>query len=154
MKRSSLRFTPTLGTGLLLPILLGGCLSASDHLAAGRGESAERLTLGTVQREIRAGMSSADVVAALGAPNIVTTDEQRREVWVYDKLSSEVVQSATSASVSPLLLGAQGSFAGAMSGNVSQAAGATSRSDRMLTVVVKFDDQHRVRDFAYRASQF
>lgn len=151
MKKSSLRFTPTLGVGLLLPFLLGGCLSASDHLAAVRDE---RLTLGTVQRQIHPGMSSADVVAALGAPNIVTTDEQRREVWVYDKLSSEVAQSATSASVSPLLLGAEGSFAGGISGKLSHSAGATVRSDRMLTVVVKFDDQHRVRDFAYRASQF
>ena len=43
---------------------------------------------------------------------------------------------------------------GAASGNVSQSAGATSRSDRTLTVVIKFDEQKRVRDFAYRASQF
>lgn len=154
MKTPSVRSAPIVITGLLPCLLLGGCLSASDHLAAVRDDPGERLTLGTVQREIRSGMSSADVIAALGAPNIVTSDEQRREVWVYDKLSSEVVQSATNTSVSPLVLGAGGSFAGGLSGNLSHTAGATVRSDRMLTVVVKFDDQHRVRDFAYRASQF
>jgi outer membrane protein assembly factor BamE (lipoprotein component of BamABCDE complex) len=153
MKKPLLPSTLLLGLALPLCLLSGGCISAADHLAAVR-DPAERLTLGTVQREIRPGMSSADVIAALGAPNIVSSDDQRREVWVYDKLSSEVVDSSTNAGVSPLLLGAQGAFAGAASGNISYHAGATSRSDRMLTVVVKFDDQHRVRDFAYRASQF
>jgi outer membrane protein assembly factor BamE (lipoprotein component of BamABCDE complex) len=135
----------------LLP--LAGCISASTHRADVEANSADRLTVGTVQKEIRIGMSGADVVLALGGPNIVTTDEQRREVWVYDKISSEVVQSASGLSFSPLVL-ATGSVIGAGSGTVSQSAGAVSRSDRTLTVVVKFDEQHRVRDFAYHASQF
>jgi hypothetical protein len=98
-------------------------------------------------------MSGADVASVLGSPNIVTTDDQRREVWVYDKISSEVVQSSSGLSFSPLLLGT-GSIIGLGSGNLSQSAGATARSDRTLTVVIKFDDQKRVRDFAYHATQF
>ena len=47
--------------------------------------SANGLTVGTVQREIRIGMSGADVAQGLGSPNIITTDDQRREAWVYDK---------------------------------------------------------------------
>jgi hypothetical protein len=139
---------------LVLPFVLGGCLSASGHLAEVRDASARRLTVGTVQQGLRAGQSSADVVELLGAPNIITTDEQRREVWVYDKLSSETVHSASNVGVSPLLLGAQGSFAGGISGNGTHSAGATTRSDRTLTIIVKFDEQKRVRDFAYRSSQF
>ena len=37
----------------------------------------KRLTVGTVQREIQKGMAAAAVAEALGAPNIVTTDEQQ-----------------------------------------------------------------------------
>jgi outer membrane protein assembly factor BamE (lipoprotein component of BamABCDE complex) len=41
---------------------------------------AEKLTVGTVQREIKVGLDAAAVAQALGSPNIVTTDDKRREV--------------------------------------------------------------------------
>jgi outer membrane protein assembly factor BamE (lipoprotein component of BamABCDE complex) len=132
---------------------LTGCMSADQHRAAVEDQTVGRLSVGTVQREIRTGMSGADVAVVLGAPNIVTTDEQRREVWVYDKVASEVVSSASGLSFSPFIL-ATGSIIGAGSGTISQSAGATSRSDRTLTIVIKFDEQKRVRDYAYHASQF
>ena len=74
---------------------LTGCLSADQHRAAIDGTATDRLTVGTVQKNIRPGMSGAEVAAVLGAPNIVTTDEQRREVWVYDKIASNVTSSAS-----------------------------------------------------------
>jgi outer membrane protein assembly factor BamE (lipoprotein component of BamABCDE complex) len=132
---------------------LSGCLSADQHRAAVPSTVADRLTVGTVQKEIRAGMSGADVATALGAPNIVTTDEQRREVWVYDKIASEVVQSSSSLKFSPFILGT-GSVLGAASGGFHQSSGALSRTDRTLTIVIKFDEQKRIRDFAYHSSQF
>ena len=135
--------------GVLLT--LSGCMTAADHRNA--VNAADRLTLGTVQKEIRQGMSSADVIAVLGAPNMVTTDDQRREVWVYDKAAREVVHSSSGLQIIPLLLGT-GSIAGGATGGYSQSAGATSRTDRMLTVVIKFDEQKKVRDWAYHASQF
>jgi outer membrane protein assembly factor BamE (lipoprotein component of BamABCDE complex) len=136
----------------LLP--LTGCVSATDHRAAVRDAATDRLTVGTVQKEIRLGMPGADVIAVLGAPNIVTTDDQRREVWVYDKIASEVVRSSSGLSISPLglLTGGSGVVGGSV--GVAQSAGAASRSDRTLTVVIKFDEQKRVRDFAYHATQF
>ena len=134
-------------------LTLSGCLSGAQHRADVEDATTDRLTVGAVQKEIRTGMSGADVVLALGAPNIVTTDEQRREVWVYDKVASTVVSSASGLSFSPLIL-ATGSVLGAGTGSMSQSAGATSRSDRTLTIVIKFDEQKRVRDFAYHASQF
>lgn len=51
--------------------------------------------VGTVQQEIRKGMSGAEVAAVLGSPNIVSTDEAGREVLVYDKISSDVVYSTS-----------------------------------------------------------
>ncbi len=138
---------------LAVVALLSGCMSASAHRAAVEDATTDRLSVGTVQKEVHAGMSGADVVLALGAPNIVTTDEQRREVWVYDKIATQVVSSASGLSFSPLIL-ATGSIVGAGSGSASQSASAISRSDRTLTIVIKFDEQKRVRDYAYHASQF
>jgi outer membrane protein assembly factor BamE (lipoprotein component of BamABCDE complex) len=130
---------------LLLAIgVLSGCQSAADHAAsvqaASQGEG--RMTLGTVQRQIRIGMASADVAEILGAPNMVTTDEQRREVWVWDKIATDRAYSQSVGGVNALFLGA------------ASAAGASSTSQRTLTVIVKFDEAGKVRDFAYRSSSF
>jgi outer membrane protein assembly factor BamE (lipoprotein component of BamABCDE complex) len=141
--------------------LLAGCQSAADHAAAVRqaqGSSDQKLTVGTVQREIRVGMSSADVVQVLGAPNMVTTDDKRRESWVYDKISTESAYSTSSGGVSALVLGGgivgSALLGGAGTTGYQSAAGAGSTSQRTLTIIVKFDENSRVRDFSYRSSSF
>ena len=121
---------------------LAGCMGAADHREAVSTPAADSLTVGKVQREIRVGMTSAEVVEALGAPNLVTTDEQRREVWVYDKVSTEGAYSQGGAYGTLILFGG------------STRAGAVSTSQKTLTIVVKFGADGRVRDFAYRQSKF
>jgi outer membrane protein assembly factor BamE (lipoprotein component of BamABCDE complex) len=147
--------------GALLSLLaLAGCQSAQDHAASVEAANAEaaRLTVGTVQREIRVGMSGAEVTAALGAPNIVTTDEARREVWVYDKISTARAYSTSSGGVSALILGGAliggGAAGGAAGTGYSAGAGASATTQKTLTVVIKYDDQGKVRDFAYHTSTF
>ncbi|MFC0408681.1 hypothetical protein [Roseomonas elaeocarpi] len=128
-----------------LALLLAGCSSAADHAASvAAGQAAgSRLTVGTVQREIRVGMSSAEVVEVLGAPNVVSTDDQRRENWVYDRIATQTVYSGSSGGVNALFLA-----------GVGGSAGAVSTSQRSLTVIVRFDAAQRVRDFSYRSSSF
>lgn len=129
-------------------------MSAAQHREAVQDNSADRLTVGTVQKEIRVGMSGADVAQVLGSPNIVTTDEKRREVWVYDKISTEVAYSKSSGGLSTLVFGAVGSGVGSGGVGGSRDAGAASSSQRTLTVVIKFDNDGKVRDFAYHTSRF
>jgi len=133
-------------------------MSAAQHRQDVRDDTSDRISAGTVQREIREGMSSADVVQVLGAPNMVTTDEHRREVWVYDRISTEHVYSTSTGGISALILGGlAGSSGGGLGGaapGVSRGAGAASTSQRTLTIIIKFDEENRVRDFAYRQSSF
>jgi len=102
----------------------------------------DNMTVAAAQREIKIGMSSADVVSVLGAPNMVTTDSQRRETWVYDRVST-TVQSSNSGAGAWLLV-----FGGG-----SEKHSYSSRQ-RTLTIIVKFDENSKVRDFAYRSSAF
>ena len=44
----------------MVVLVFGGCTSASKHRSAVQDESADRLTVGTVQREIHIGMSFFD----------------------------------------------------------------------------------------------
>ena len=92
--------------GIAALFLVAGCQSASEHAAEVKAarDAGEKVTVGKVQREIRVGMTNAEVVEVLGSPNMVTTDAQRRENWVYDKISTETVYSQSSGGVSSLIL--------------------------------------------------
>lgn len=138
--------------------LLGGCMSAQEHRAAVESEEGDRLTVGTVQREIRVGMSGGEVAQVLGSPNIVTTDEQGREVWIYDKISTTKVVSRSSGGISTLILGGA-LFGGGLIGAAAapyygSEAGASSTRQRTLTIIIKYDKQKKVREFAYHTSRF
>lgn|SRR5574341_987458 len=139
---------------VVLPALLAGCMTAADHRTAVGGEEAERLTVGKVQREIRVGMSGADVIRVLGSPNIVATDDQRREVWTYDRVSTETVHSESRGGVAALILGIGEGGLGAVGPRYETGSGARTTTQRTLTIVVRFDLQGRVRDFSYHATQF
>lgn len=135
-------------------ILLVGC-HASPKRCVEEVRASENMTVGKVQRCIRVGMTNAEVVESLGSPNIVSTDEQRREVWVYDKLATETVysQTAVGGGIGALILG--GGTGGGIGGiTASKRAGAQSTSQRTLTVIIKFNKQGAVRDLAYHTSQF
>jgi outer membrane protein assembly factor BamE (lipoprotein component of BamABCDE complex) len=95
-------------------------------------------------------MSGAEVAEVLGSPNIVSTDDQRRETWIYDKISSDVTYSRSSGAIVGLIFGGSGGGLGAG----STSAGATSSSQRTLTVIIKFDADNKVRDFSYHTSRF
>lgn len=131
---------------VLVVLFLSGCATAARHSELTQNNNADRLTVGKVQKEIRVGMPSSQVIEALGSPNIVTTDEERREVWVYDKIATDVSYSTSQAGsgVWLLIFGASG----------SGSSGAQSTSQRTLTIVVKFDVDKKVRDFAYHSSSF
>ena len=100
------------------------------------------LTVADAQRSIKVGMSGAEVMEALGSPNIVTTDEKGREVWVYDRITTERFYSEGAGAWF---------FAFAGGGGVS---GSSSTSQKTLTIIVKFDEDKKVRDLAYHSSSF
>lgn len=139
----------------LFALTITGCMTASQHAAdVKKGAEEDKLTVGTVQREIHQGMSGAEVAQVLGSPNIVSTDEKRREVWVYDKVATDTVYSRSQGGVAALVLGWGGSAGGLGAGSTGYDAGAKSTSQRTLTIIIKFDESGKVRDFSYHSSRF
>ena len=85
--------------GLCLSVVAAGCSSSE------KAEIKEdRLTVGKVQGEIKVGMPASQVAELLGSPNIVTTDDKRREVWIYDKVSTDRVDVANSSFAGIILI--------------------------------------------------
>ena len=126
--------------------LMAGCAAGQYYTP----QEDEELTVGAVQKEIRIGMPGSQVAEVLGSPNIVSTDENRNEVWIYDKISTQYVRADAQAGI--LAIGGGSDVIGAAGASGSQSSGATSQ--RTLTIIIKFDEDGLVRDFAYHTSRF
>lgn len=127
---------------VLLALIAIGCTTAAEHQQQ-LGSTAEReMTLGIVQKEIRAGLTQGEVAQALGSPNIVTRDAAGNETWIYDKVATEASYSRSDAYGTILILGA------------GSAAGASASTQKTLTVVIKFDGKQQVENFSYHSSRF
>jgi hypothetical protein len=79
---------------------------------------------------VKKGASSADVVAALSSPNIVTTNNDGTETWVYDKIVTE----------SERAVGANGSV--------------SVTATRTMIVVIKYDKSGKVENVQYRQTSY
>ena len=135
-------------------VVLSGCMVAQHHRRSVTDDSGDQMTVGTVQKEIKVGMSGAEVAQVLGSPNIVSTDEERREVWIYDKISTEKAYSSSTAGIPSLILVGLVDVLVGGGKMMSGKSGAESTSQRTLTVIIKFDENKKVRDFAYHTSRF
>ena len=122
--------------GLCLSVVAAGCASDKAEIKE------DRLTVGKVQGEIKVGMPASQVAELLGSPNIVTTDDKRREVWIYDKVSTDRVDAASSSYAGLIILGTRSSNS------------SSSQRQRTLTIIIKYDEEKKVRDFAYNSTQF
>lgn len=138
----------------LLPvILLAACANVGDQRKALNDSSEQKLTLGVAQKEIKVGMSQSDVAKALGSPNMVTKDKDGIETWIYDKVSTDYAYSTSSGGISGLILGFGGGLAGGGGAGVNQSSGASSRTQRTLTIIIKFADS-AVKEFTYNSTSF
>lgn len=112
------------------------------------------MTVGLVQKEIRVGMSQTEVAEALGSPNIVTRDKNGKDSWIYDKIASEASYSKSNVTGAAGGAGTTGNtlLLGVIVGGYE--SGASSTTQKTLTVVIKFDQDHLVETFSYHSSKF
>ena len=119
--------------------VIGGCSNAPK-------EATSKLTLGLVQSTVTKGANQTDITKVLGAPNIISKDKQGNETWTYDRISRE----AQSGSNSGVGFGAL--FGWVFAGGKSSASSSTS--NKSLTVIITFDDNKSVIDYAYQSLEF
>lgn len=134
-------------------IALSACAQVGEHRKALDDSSEQKLTLGVAQKEIKVGMSQADVAKVLGSPNMVTKDKDGVETWIYDKVSTDYAYSTSSGGVSGLIFGLGGGVLGGGRAGTNQASGASSRTQRTLTIIIKFADA-AVKEFTYNSTSF
>ncbi len=153
---------PAILSGILCLLLLctiSGCMTAGRHSSQLHSERERQMTVGIVQKEIREGMSQADVAAALGSPNIVTKDAEGQEAWIYDKIATEASYSTDSGGVgggagAGGFPGSRTLLLGGVTAGYNKSAGAMATTQRTLTVIIKYDEAGLVKSFSYHASRF
>ncbi len=133
--------------------LVSGCASRGEL----HSEQQRRMTVGTVQKEIRVGMSSVDVAESLGAPNQVRY-QQGKEVWIYDRIATEASYRNSDNGVGGTVgaAGVPGNVLvlGNVSGARSSSKGSSATTQRSLTVIIRFDENDQVAEFSYHSSEF
>lgn len=143
---------------ILVSGFMFGCMTAAQHQQELGSTKEREMTVGIVQKEIHVGMSQADVAMALGSPNIVTNDGSGKETWIYDKIATEASYSTSRGGVGGGVgaggLAGSALILGGVGGGYSKSAGASSTTQKTLTVVIKFDNKKKVDSFSYHASKF
>ena len=100
------------------------------------------MTLGVAQKNVKIGTPQDQVALALGSPNIVTTDSDGKETWIYDKVSSVTSYNASGFGVGIILAG------------YGKGKEKAQSSQKTLTIVIKFDKTKKVESFQYHMSSF
>lgn len=116
-----------------------------------------KLTLGAAQKSVKIGTSQTDVALALGSPNIVTTDSDGKETWIYDKVASVQSYSTNGFEIGAKLggggYGSHGAGGGIIGTSYGVSSGNAQSNQRTLTIVIKFNKQ-KVESFKYHMSNF
>ncbi len=122
--------------------LLTSCAPYSVPLASipARQIETQKITVGSAQ-SLKVGMSGADVINALGSPNIITSDSAGGETWVYEKISKEF----------EFITAQDGSW---FFSPRNQASGVSSSTERTLIVVVILDSNRKLQRITYRQMTF
>ena len=122
-------------------MILAGCSATNVAPLAtipARQIETQKITLGAAQM-LKIGMGGDEVIAKLSSPNIITTDSDGLELWVYDKSSSDSEMVQTS------------------DGWLFQArtqSSVSSVSRRTLIVTIKFDKDRRISKVNYRQTSY
>lgn len=115
-------------------IMVNGCQSTNN--------SKNNLTVGLVQQKIKKGITKVQVMEILGSPNIVTSNNNGGETWVYDRISTETNASSSASGLSLILV------------NLGKGNSNVSSTQKTLTVIIKFNQNDIVVDFSYKTSTF
>jgi outer membrane protein assembly factor BamE (lipoprotein component of BamABCDE complex) len=121
-------------------VAMVGCTTTASEPVDNRNSL---LTQGNVQMNLVVGTTTkSEVLENFGSPNITTRDSSSQEVWSYQRQAQATQSSSQSSGWTIILAGAQGSSSG------------FETTSRMMTLIIKFDENDVVSDFRSRASNF
>jgi len=111
---------------IMISVFLVGCTTPPEKV----GNST--LTAGEVKRQVVKGVTTqAEIMSYFGSPNLVTTNKDNKEVWAYNRMSSDA-------------------FAGSHGGSLILFGGSqavTSTTTKSFDLIITFNDKDVVEDY-------
>ena len=129
-------------------VLFSGCVQTQSNENS-KIDNRGSLTLGDIQRDIKLGTTKSQVASLIGSPNIVST-EKNKEVWIYDKISTENSESNAS-----IIAGGAGPIgAGLGFGGFSGGVKNNTTTNKTLTVVFIFNANNEGEKIDYHTRKY
>ncbi|WP_114195848.1 hypothetical protein [Edaphovirga cremea] len=125
---------------LMVSLILVGCSSTPPPESHNINN---QLTAGAVTQYIHKGKTTqADIVAVFGQPQIVTQGANKDAIWTYQATAQVATKHAS------------GAFANIFIAGVDSNNATTSDTQRIFTLILRFDAKGVVSDYQMRQSTF
>ena len=117
------------------------------------------LSYGAIKKYLKIGVTTqADILKLFGSPNNMTTSSSGNEIWVYDKVRTELSTTAEKGTAGGII----GGGIGIGSGGVGAAAGGSKSKSttnlvsttNTLTVIMEFNEKNILIDYSARQGRY
>ncbi len=99
----------------------------------------------SAERRVVLGMGATNIAAVLGSPSIIADHENDETTWTYDGISSDVSYARNGNAIVGVI------FDRSFDNSIAREADYSLQPT--MTVVIRFNQYDRVRDFSYYASR-
>jgi outer membrane protein assembly factor BamE (lipoprotein component of BamABCDE complex) len=133
--------------GLLVAVSLvavSAC-STTQYGSTASANASYRDVAASAERRVVLGMGTTNIAAVLGSPSIIADHENDETTWTYDSISSDVSYARNGNAIVGVI------FDRSFDNSIAREADYSLQPT--MTVVIRFNQYDRVRDFSYFASR-
>ncbi len=117
------------------------------------------LSYGAIKKYLKIGVTTqADILKLFGSPNNMTTSSSGNEIWVYDKVRTELSTTAEKGTAGGIVGGGIGIGSGgvgaAVGGSESKSKTNVVSTTNTLTVIMEFNEKNILIDYSARQGRY
>jgi len=117
------------------------------------------LSYGAIKKYLKIGVTTqADILKLFGSPNNMTTSSSGNEIWVYDKVRTELSTTAEKGTAGGIVGGGIGIGSGgvgaAVGGSESKSKTNVISTTNTLTVIMEFNEKNILIDYSARQGRY
>lgn len=117
------------------------------------------LSYGAIKKHLKIGVTTqADILKLFGSPNNMTTSSSGNEIWVYDKVRTELSTTAEKGTAGGIIGGGIGIGSGgvgaAVGGSESKSKTNVVSTTNTLTVIMEFNGNNILIDYSARQGRY
>lgn len=117
------------------------------------------LSYGAIKKYLKIGVTTqADILKLFGSPNNMTTSSSGNEIWVYDKVRTELSTTAEKGTAGGIIGGGIGIGSGgvgaAVGGSESKSKTNVISTTNTLTVIMEFNEKNILIDYSARQGRY